>query len=70
MRGKISKLWGLRRSLLDFANYSYRVKYNGLLASFFLSSLEMLSNELALLDSAVFSFLVFNHSALPHVIDY
>jgi len=31
--------------------YSYRAKYKGLLAPFFLSSLEMLSNELMILSS-------------------
>jgi len=51
-------------------NYSYRVRYNGLLASLFLSFLEMLSNDLSLLDSAVFSFSVFNLYAPSHVIDY
>jgi hypothetical protein len=40
--------------------YSYRVKYNGLLASLFLSSLEMLLRELTLLESTVFSCSVFN----------
>lgn len=31
--------------------YSYRVKYSGLLAPFFLSSLEILSNELMMMNS-------------------
>jgi hypothetical protein len=31
--------------------YSYRAKYNGLLAPFFLSSREMLSNELMMMNS-------------------
>ena len=31
--------------------YSYRAKYNGLLAPFFLSSREILSNELMIMNS-------------------
>jgi hypothetical protein len=50
-------------------NYSYRLRYNGLPASLFPSSLEMLLNELAFIGSVVCLCLAFNLCTLCCSVD-